>query len=354
MYRYGSADLRTGPDQAAADQASAHRRLVVAQRLDQLGLGHRRAALDADLAGALDQVLLGPVGVRRALPAALADLLARAAGRGVGDPGRLLLAVALPAQRLVLLFVLDLCSRHGPALPRPEQANVRVPRGRTRPVARPGRGPGPSRDSPAGTVRPGARPGAGPGPPCARPVAGTARAPGPRSRRPAHPPAPARWPGRYARASGTGGCAARPGPGRPRTGWWRALVRRRQFRPRPPRPGRSPRSRPESPGRSRTRRRSRAVRRDARGPGRRGRPRWPGARGRRRHGGPRPDRRAGAVAPSPGRRRGSRARCGPGRRTAAGARSSRRHRPRTTAAGPSAGGGRWPWRRPSRAPTTAR
>src|SRR6266581_315010 len=89
------------------------RRLVVAEGVDQLGLGHGGAALDAELAGALDQVLLGPVGVGRALSALPAYLLARAPRGRVGDPGRLLLAVPLAAQRLVGVLVFDLCSRHG-------------------------------------------------------------------------------------------------------------------------------------------------------------------------------------------------------------------------------------------------
>jgi hypothetical protein len=48
---------------------------VVAERRDQLGLRHRGPALDADLASALDQVILGPVVVGRALPPVGPDLL---------------------------------------------------------------------------------------------------------------------------------------------------------------------------------------------------------------------------------------------------------------------------------------
>src|SRR4051794_8941186 len=79
-------------------------RSVVAQRVDQLVLVHVRAALDADLRRALLEVVLRPVLVaaRLAAPAAGAAAVA-----GVGDPGRLLLAGALAAQRLVLLVVFD-------------------------------------------------------------------------------------------------------------------------------------------------------------------------------------------------------------------------------------------------------
>src|SRR5215212_3921503 len=75
---------------------------MVAQRLDQIALAHLRAALDADLGRALGQVLLRPVLVGAGLPALLGG---RAAAR-VGDPSRLLLALALLAQGLVLFRVL--------------------------------------------------------------------------------------------------------------------------------------------------------------------------------------------------------------------------------------------------------
>src|SRR3954452_107977 len=77
--------------------------LVVAQRLDEIALAHLGAPLDADLGGALLQVLLGPVVVGAGLAALLRGRLAV----GVGDPRRLLLALALPAQSLVLLGVFD-------------------------------------------------------------------------------------------------------------------------------------------------------------------------------------------------------------------------------------------------------
>src|SRR6266568_1651523 len=96
-----------------AGVSAGARGLVLAEGVDELGLGHGGAALDAELAGALDQVLLGPVGVGRALPALAAHLLARAPRDRVGDPGRLLLAVPLAAQCLVGLLVLDLGPGHG-------------------------------------------------------------------------------------------------------------------------------------------------------------------------------------------------------------------------------------------------
>src|SRR5712691_5615822 len=46
---------------------------VMAEGVDQLALAHRGAALDADLPGPLEQVLLGPVRVGRAPAALLAD-----------------------------------------------------------------------------------------------------------------------------------------------------------------------------------------------------------------------------------------------------------------------------------------
>src|SRR5690242_2350371 len=76
---------------------------VVAQRVDKLALVHLRAALDADLRGALLEIVLAPVVIGAGLPALLR---CRVAVR-VGDPRRLLLACALIAQDLVLLWVLD-------------------------------------------------------------------------------------------------------------------------------------------------------------------------------------------------------------------------------------------------------
>src|SRR5215212_6257619 len=82
---------------------SRARASMVAEGVDQLALAHLRAALDADLLGALLEVVLAPVLVGAGLAALLAGLLPVA----VGDPRRLLLARALVAQRLVLLLVLD-------------------------------------------------------------------------------------------------------------------------------------------------------------------------------------------------------------------------------------------------------
>src|ERR1700735_2641852 len=85
---------------------------VVAEGADQLGLRHRGAALDAEFAGALDQVVLGPVVVGRALAALGPDLLARAGCGRVRDPGGFFLAVPLAPQRAVRLLVLDLGPGH--------------------------------------------------------------------------------------------------------------------------------------------------------------------------------------------------------------------------------------------------
>src|ERR687886_2826190 len=76
---------------------------VVAESVDELTLVHPGASLDADLPGALLQVLLGPVLVAPRLPAAPS----RRRARGVGDPRRLLLALPLLSQPLVLLVILD-------------------------------------------------------------------------------------------------------------------------------------------------------------------------------------------------------------------------------------------------------
>ena len=69
-------------------------------------------ALDVELLGPIIEMGLGPVVVGRALAAPGPDFLARAGRRGVGDPGRLLLAVPLAPQRAVRLLVLDLSSGH--------------------------------------------------------------------------------------------------------------------------------------------------------------------------------------------------------------------------------------------------
>src|SRR5689334_38964 len=76
---------------------------MVAQRVDQLVLGHVGAAVDPDLGGPLLEVVLAPVLVAPGLAALLAGLVAVA----VGDPRGLLLARALVAQGLVLILVLD-------------------------------------------------------------------------------------------------------------------------------------------------------------------------------------------------------------------------------------------------------
>src|SRR4029077_13238288 len=89
------------------------RRLVVPQGLDKLVLAHAGPALDADFPGLLHQVGLGPVLVGPALAALGRDLAPPAAGRGVGDPRGLLLALALLPQLLVQLLVLDLGPGHG-------------------------------------------------------------------------------------------------------------------------------------------------------------------------------------------------------------------------------------------------
>src|SRR5205085_8423312 len=77
---------------------------MVPQRRDELLLAHLRAALDPDLARLLQQVLFGPVLVASGLAALAAG---RTAAARVRDPPRLLLALALAAERLVLLVVLD-------------------------------------------------------------------------------------------------------------------------------------------------------------------------------------------------------------------------------------------------------
>src|SRR5258708_8103982 len=88
------------------------RRSVVSQRANELGLAHRGPTVDADLSRAFDPVRLGPVVVSRALAALLGDLAAGAPGRRVGDPRRLLLALALLAELLVGLLLLNLGPGH--------------------------------------------------------------------------------------------------------------------------------------------------------------------------------------------------------------------------------------------------
>src|SRR5579862_629573 len=59
---------------------------VIAKGRDELLLGHRGAAPDPDFPGTLDQVLLRPVLIAGAVPAAGCDLAARAACGRVRDP----------------------------------------------------------------------------------------------------------------------------------------------------------------------------------------------------------------------------------------------------------------------------
>src|SRR5690606_3335242 len=90
---------------------------VVAQSVHQLGLVHRGPALHADLAGALQELVLRPVLVRGALAAPAADRLLALGRGGVRDPRGLLLALALVSELLVRLLVLDLRSGHIGQLP---------------------------------------------------------------------------------------------------------------------------------------------------------------------------------------------------------------------------------------------
>src|SRR3546814_1853210 len=88
-----------------------------ADGVDQLVLLHLRPPLYADRAGAIEEVVLGPLLVGGALPALLQRVALRI-GSGIGDPRRLLLVHALAAQLFVALVVLDLLAvalRHGPA-----------------------------------------------------------------------------------------------------------------------------------------------------------------------------------------------------------------------------------------------
>src|SRR6266567_3048096 len=48
---------------------AGHQRLVIPEGFDQLCLGHRGAALDADFPGPLEEIRLGPVVVEPLLPA---------------------------------------------------------------------------------------------------------------------------------------------------------------------------------------------------------------------------------------------------------------------------------------------
>jgi hypothetical protein len=96
---------------------------VVAEGVDELVLAHLGAALDAHLAGPVEQLVLGAVLVVLGVAAAAADGASAFVALGVGDAGRLLLAHALVAQGLVLVRVLDrgsvLVAWHGYLLLRP-------------------------------------------------------------------------------------------------------------------------------------------------------------------------------------------------------------------------------------------
>src|SRR5215212_9247583 len=76
---------------------------VVPERVDELALIHLRAPLYAEVSGAVLQLLLRPLLVAGRPAASFACRRTR----GVGDPRRLLLALPLLAQLLVLLVVLD-------------------------------------------------------------------------------------------------------------------------------------------------------------------------------------------------------------------------------------------------------
>src|SRR4051812_40327900 len=97
---------------------------VVAQRAGELALAHLRAALDADLPGLLDQLVLRPVVVGAGLAALAADGGPRGVVGRVGDARGLLLARALSSQRLVLLLVLDGVVGHALLLPDAFSADV--------------------------------------------------------------------------------------------------------------------------------------------------------------------------------------------------------------------------------------
>src|SRR6266567_4927170 len=91
---------------------AGHQRLVIPEGFDQLCLGHRGAALDADFPGPLEEIRLGPVVVGAALAGLAPHPAARGGGRGIRDPGRLFLAFSVAAEFPVGLLVLDLCSGH--------------------------------------------------------------------------------------------------------------------------------------------------------------------------------------------------------------------------------------------------
>jgi di/tricarboxylate transporter len=76
---------------------------VVPEGIDELAFVHLGTSLDADLFGALLQILLRPVLIATRLPTALA----RRRTAGVGDPRRLLLTLPLLTQFLVLFVILD-------------------------------------------------------------------------------------------------------------------------------------------------------------------------------------------------------------------------------------------------------
>src|SRR5690606_3001352 len=114
-----------------------HCESVRTQGVDELALAHRRPALGPDLRGTLAQVGHRPLVVGPGLATLAADLLPALRRRGVGDPRGLLLAVALVAELLVELLVLDarpcISSRHGISLR--SRAHVRASASRGCPLS---------------------------------------------------------------------------------------------------------------------------------------------------------------------------------------------------------------------------
>src|SRR4051812_7011034 len=96
--------MRSPPSARVAVVGARGRGLGVPQSVDQLALVHLRAAIDAHVGRLLLQLLLRLVLVLRGLAALLRGVAA--AGLGVGDACRLLLARAVVAQRLIGLVVL--------------------------------------------------------------------------------------------------------------------------------------------------------------------------------------------------------------------------------------------------------
>src|ERR687891_261214 len=97
-----ASSIDTHATAAGGPRVAGDRSARRAQRLDQLALVHGRPAGDAEVAGPLHQVVLGPVVVGRLLGTLALGTLA-----GVGDACRLALAHARCAHLLVLTGVLD-------------------------------------------------------------------------------------------------------------------------------------------------------------------------------------------------------------------------------------------------------